>query len=158
MKKLLRSPLFGLLMLGFYVFIIWTTFRPYDSVDVYTHFFSYDLNVYSVAFIFFNIIFGLILGIGHIPKERQKSGRWGFKFVRFFTIGIPLIIWSLGSYIHFDLGIFRGLYLYHGILAMGITESVGFYYSMAFLLLCGYVFQICLGYLISKCIYKAERA
>lgn len=44
---------------------------------------------------------GLLLGVPHLIKEKQKGGRWGFNYLKLIFIGLPALYFTLYFIFHF---------------------------------------------------------
>lgn len=156
MGRTFKSNLFRLLVLAFYILIIWTYFSVQNPFKAAVNFFSYKFNIYSITFIVFNILLGFAMGMGKLMRERKNSGLWRLRFSLIAFACIPLLFLSVGSYMYSTfrgIEVIRELFLYVGIFDMAITES-GKISAITVRLLSSYIYQICFGYLLTRCIYK----
>lgn len=92
---------------------------------------------YYIYHIFFNSLFGGLMGITYILNQRKKSGKWEINKTKMVVFVIPLLILSFGEFIYY--------YNSNIFLIRTIIE----YFNISLTLI-----QILCGYVIIKTFYK----
>jgi hypothetical protein len=68
---------------------------------------SFSLFPWTIYRLLLFIPVGLLLGVPHLVKEKQKSGRWELNYLKLILIGIPALYFTLYFLFHFYLQFLR---------------------------------------------------
>lgn len=155
--------LFNFLLVITYLYILsrYFQFQYLNSPPSIYQIFSDKFNGFSITFIIVNIILGFLLGVNQIFSEKQNNGSWKFRYKRFFIMALPVSYFALEVYLNsqfVNIPFFSILFLpLETILRSAFAISyITFSTTFKFFIILGYLFQIVLGYLVSKNIYKTR--
>ncbi|RCX18820.1 hypothetical protein DFR58_10489 [Anaerobacterium chartisolvens] len=96
---------------------------------------SYSKNLYHLAIIFINIIFGALLGMEYIINEKRKKGAWKINFPKFVILFLPALLFNLYFIaLVFNAAWIQNLnFLYRAVVATNIISTIFGYSIMTIL-------------------------